>query len=246
VKTVAYKAFTRILCSPIQGGPPIWDGSLPHRLPRVVVDRSQEECAAGWNACRTPADALRIAGLWPDGWPSRIFRASTSAKVEERKDKLRASTWTITHELGEAETREAIEQLSAPFGEHSARMVEEQIAWRSALARPQRDPGAIEAGLRTALERRGLSWTIKRYESARDAWAARAAWDARAARDAWDALTVCYVSLMGWISSPPDLLTAGLRDAYAAGLALAIPTGPDELGWAMEPPPDPQAEEEKT
>jgi hypothetical protein len=87
--------------------------------------------------------------------------------------------------------------------------------------------------------------------AARDAWVARAAWvtraawvarvarDARDARDAWaawdarDARTVFYASRMGWIERPADLLTAGIRDAYAAGLGIAIPTGPNELGWAM-------------
>lgn len=32
-----YKIFTHDLCAPIQGGPPIWDGSLPYDLPPVVV-----------------------------------------------------------------------------------------------------------------------------------------------------------------------------------------------------------------
>jgi hypothetical protein len=30
-------------------------------------------------------------------------------------------------------------------------------------------------------------------------------------------------------------LTAGIREAYAAGLNMAMPTGPHELGYAMEP-----------
>ncbi len=35
------------------------------------------------------------------------------------------------------------------------------------------------------------------------------------------------------ISGPPEKYTTGIRDAYASGLELAIPTGPDELGWVM-------------
>jgi hypothetical protein len=30
------------------------------------------------------------------------------------------------------------------------------------------------------------------------------------------------------------VLTVGIRDAYCNGLAIAIPTGPTELGWAIE------------
>ncbi len=64
--------------------------------------------------------------------------------------------------------------------------------------------------------------------------------DVRAARDAWDArdaLTVGFAARQGWIKHPADLLTVGLRDAYAFGLGIALPTGPNELGWAMDATP---------
>jgi hypothetical protein len=32
----------------------------------------------------------------------------------------------------------------------------------------------------------------------------------------------------------------GLREAYYAGLEIAVPTGKQELGWAMADPPAPQ------
>jgi len=51
---------------------------------------------------------------------------------------------------------------------------------------------------------------------------------------AQSALIVQYVSRMGWISQAPDLLTVGLREAYAAGLVIAQPTGPGVLGWIMQ------------
>ena len=70
--------------------------------------------------------------------------------------------------------------------------------------------------------------------AARDAWDAWDAWDARAAWDAWAALMISYLARCGWIDYKPDLLTTGIRDGYHHGLAVAIPTGPDELGWAME------------
>jgi hypothetical protein len=68
----------------------------------------------------------------------------------------------------------------------------------------------------------------------RAAWDARDAWDAWDARDARDALIVEYAALQGWTDHDPLLLTTGLRDAYWNGLALAVPTGPNELGWAMD------------
>jgi hypothetical protein len=43
-----------------------------------------------------------------------------------------------------------------------------------------------------------------------------------------------YAALNGWIDHDPLLLTTGLRDAYAAGLGIALPTGPGTLGWAMD------------
>jgi hypothetical protein len=46
-------------------------------------------------------------------------------------------------------------------------------------------------------------------------------------------LTVECAALNGWTADDPLLFTTGLRDAYRAGLAVAVPTGPDTLGWAM-------------
>ncbi|MGH2556399.1 MAG: hypothetical protein ACRDHO_11855, partial [Actinomycetota bacterium] len=64
-----------------------------------------------------------------------------------------------------------------------------------------------------------------------DAWAARDAW---AAWDAWAALTAFFAARMGWIQHPEGLLTVGLRDAYEAGIGIALPVAPATLGWAME------------
>ena len=258
--TRAYKASTQRLCPPVQGGDPVWDGTLPYTLPLVDVDTSNKVCAEGWNAAPTPEDALQIAGLWPDGRPVRLFRVETDHEVIEREDKLRAASWTITEELS---IEEGVRKLSARWFEpqHVERMVQEQLAWHRALGRPQRDEAAVVGGLEAALRHRGLDWQLRRYESAlaaRDAWYARAAWAAWYAWDAWDAsaasaawgawgaraaraaraargaLAVFYASLMGWIEHPADLLTVGIRDAYEHGLGIACPTGPAELGWAMD------------
>lgn len=65
-------------------------------------------------------------------------------------------------------------------------------------------------------------------------WDARAARDAWAARAAWAALTVEYAAPQEWTKDDPLLLTTGIRDAYLLGLGIALPTGPNELGWAMD------------
>jgi len=240
-----YKCFTHDLRSPIQGGDPVWSGSLPYPLPRVAVDTSSSECAQGWNACGTAEDALRIGGFWPNGRPSRIFVVETDEPIIERGDKLRAATWTITQELGEEPIEEAIRTLSRTwFGDMAEEMAVEQLAWRRALARPERKPDLVEQHLALALDVRGLPWKLRRFESAWDArdaraarvawdaWAARVAWDARDARDARDALTHFFAASKKWIKAPRDQYTVGIRDAYACGLEIAIPTGPGELGWA--------------
>jgi hypothetical protein len=240
---IAYKVTTHDLCPPIQGGAPIWDGELPYHLPVVEVDRSVEPCAPGWNACETPETALRIAGLWPDGRPSRVFVVEgAEADVVRAGDKLRASTWRVVSELPESEIEEAIGRWSATWaGPVADEMTRSQMAWRAALLRTERDEAAVEAGLRAALDRRGLGyWQLRRYESTQAAW--DAAWDARdardardawAARDARDALAVEHAALRGWISLPADLLTVGIRAAYANGLGVAGPVAPETLGWAM-------------
>jgi hypothetical protein len=267
---------------PIQGGEPLWDGvTLPVTLPVTRLDKSEADCAEGWNYCGSLATALKIAGLWRDGRPVVAVRVEASADAIERQTKRRASQLTIVARAADADIEAAIRELSAPFGAFADDMTREQMAWYVALGRPLRDEAAVEEGLVQALRLRGLDWKTRRIDTAwdaraawaaraaRDAWAARdaraawdardawAAWDARAARDAWDAwaardaraardawaawdawdawdaLTVRYASLQGWVEYAPGYLTDGLRDAYRNGLALALPTGPNELGWAM-------------
>jgi hypothetical protein len=38
----------------------------------------------------------------------------------------------------------------------------------------------------------------------------------------------------GWLTTyPADYLTVGIREAYACGAAIVIPTGPTEIGYAL-------------
>ena len=227
----AYKIVTHDLRSPLRGGEPLWDGTLPRELPRVTLDRSDANCGSGWHYCESPADAAIIAGLWPDGRPARLFEVEPLGEHVTRGNKSRAEGLRI---LSELPISVAVEPLSEAFDDaHRDRMIREQLAWHAALARPRRSVAAVEAGLRGALDARSLNWQLRRFEDAWDAWAARdawAAWDARAARDA---LTTVYASLMGWIDCRPDRHTVGIRTAYRNGLLLVLPTGPDELGWVM-------------
>ena len=252
-----WKLLTHDYRPPIQGGEPIWDGTtLPFKLPRVKVNKGRAECAPGWNSVRDLAAGMRIAGLWPSGRPSAILVVEPTGTVVERGDKTRSSGLTILRRATDAEILDGLRTLSAPFGDHAERMAQSQFAWYTALGRPAHDPAAVEHNLCTALTTRGLAdWTLHAFSAARAAWGARAAWAARDARDvraAWDAraagaagaawaawtacaaLTVEYAALAGWTDHDPLLLTTGLRDAYAHGLAVALPTGPEELGWAME------------
>ena len=240
----AYKLLTHDLRSPVQGGAPVFDGALPFVLPTVRVDESDADCGAGWNACRDGATAFRIAGLWPDGRPSRLFLLGDPvAPVIERADKIRAASWTVVREATEAEVREAIHALSAPFGDLRDAMVAEQVAWRHALARPKRDAAVVAAGLREALGARSLNWELREFPKARaaraawearEAWAAWEAWEAWAAREARAALSVFYSASRGWVGLRPDKLTVGLRAAYEHGLGVALPVADGVLGWAMD------------
>ena len=260
--TRGWKVFTHDLRPPVQGGDPVWDGSLPHTLPTVPLDRSSNDCGrgGGWHFCREAHVALRIAGLWPDDRPSRPFEVVESdGDVVERGDKCRSASLTIIREADAGDIEAAIRALSAPFTPHVDWMASEQLAWRDALARPLHDEVAVEAGLREALDCRRLAWTLRRFGSARAAWAARearakreareareawaawaaraawAAWEAWEARAAWEALTLGFASRQGWVKHDALLLTHGLRDAYRHGMEIALPTGPAELGWAVTP-----------
>jgi len=270
--TTAYKVFTHDLRSPIQGGEPVWDGSLPYILPVVPVDGSSDDCGAGWNACPTGDTALQIAGLWPDGRPSRLFRLETDQPVIIRDNKIRAASWTVLEEIEDITPH--VRKFSELFEGFADEITVEQMAWRHALSRPFQDEQAVIAGLMEALKVRGLeNWGLKRFENtraargardtreakaardtwnawvardARDAWDAWVARDARAVGDAWaawdakntwaarDALTVWFAARRVFISQDPMLLTTGLRDAYQAGLEMAIPVGPTTLGWSMK------------
>jgi hypothetical protein len=233
--TQGFKMLTSGLRPPLRGGKPMFDGTFPVTLPTVKLDRSDAECGnGGYHFCADLATCIKIAGLWRTGRPNvAVLVEADDALV--RGDKIRAASLRFLRFATTDEWREAVSIHSKPFGIHRDRMTEEQIAWAAALAQPLSSRTNVLAGLEMALKVRSLSgWTTKEYSSA---WGARDARDAWDAWDAWGALTVLYAGLMGWTTrakADPMLLTTGLRDAYRNGLAMALPTGPNELGFTMD------------
>ena len=214
-----YKAFTHDLRSPLRGGGAVWDGKLPYLLPEVAVDSGPKECSAGWNATRSVADCLKIAGFWRAPWPMRVFAVHPNGhELFERGDKVRSATWNIASECGLAEIESAIYQLSESWFAKSkmqSKMGREQFLWYRAFASSVRDESAVVTGLSAALEMRGLKWSLKKYPSetaaldARDAWTA---WTALDARDAWTAWTA--------LDARDALDALDARDAWTAWTAL--------------------------
>lgn len=101
-----YRVTTHDCRPPIRGGDPIFDGTTPFVLPRVHLDRTSTHCAPGWRWVETPQEALRIAGLWPDGRPSRLWRGEVDpADLHLAGGKPRSATGTIVEE---AEISDAI------------------------------------------------------------------------------------------------------------------------------------------
>ena len=229
---IAYKVLTHDWRPPVQGGPPVCDGKLPHTLPIVEVDTGPDECAAGWNFTRRPETALRIGGLWSDGRPSQLFACEIADQGIERGEKLRRETGVLLRE--EPISDEILARLHAPMagdGLPLADLVAEVQAWRGALARPRRDEVAVVAGLRAALVVRGLDWTLQQYPAARyagdswDSWDASDSWaasNARSASDSWDASLSC-AARDSWAARSASLSWAA-RDSWAARSA--------SLSWA--------------
>jgi hypothetical protein len=61
------------------------------------------------------------------------------------------------------------------------------------------------------------------------------AWEVDVALDVRHALAYYLAVSERWLlNCRADHLTVGIRDAYYHGLAVAVPTGPRELGYAMD------------
>lgn len=223
-----YKIWRHDYRSPVQSdAPQVWDGSIPFTLPAVDLDTSSANCGAGWNSVTDLAAGFRLAGLWPSGRPSIVTVIEPTSDVISRGDKHRSSGGVITRLASYAEIAQGITDLSAAFGAHAKTMADSQIAWRTALGRPERDPEAVAMALRAVLGARTLDhWRLRRFASV---WDTRAAWNARAA------LTWQFAALMGRLTRDDDIrFITGLRDAYACGLAVVFPTGTDDLGYVLE------------
>lgn len=177
---------------------------------------------------RTLPGALKTTGYWFSGRPSRAFQVVGINARGNEEEKYAAQSFVLKRECEPSEIKQAIRRNSATFGEFEDELANQQWLWYVALGRPERNREKVIQGLETALKVRDLSWKLEEFPTA------RAAWDARAARDARAALTVDFSSRNKWVDFDPLRLSLGLRDAYHNGLGIALPTGPDTLGWAMD------------
>jgi len=184
-----YKVLTHDYRPPIQGGDPIWDGAPGALLPVVPLDTTKNACGThgGWHYCATIEDALDIAGLWPDGWPSVVAEVSPEGPVIWSGSKYRTSSLRLVRVVPEEEVQEGVYRLSAPFGPYQDDMTAEQMQWRGALSRPLHDPEAVDLHLHVALDARGLPWILQQFDTRRAVWDARIAWNAQSADAAWHA-----------------------------------------------------------
>lgn len=189
----AYRLFTHDLRSPIQGGLPLFAGSVPHVLPAV-------SCLE-WFAWKTPREALQAGGLWPTGRPSRLFRLESEVPIRKSFDGLRASTWTIVEEIVGLE--EIVRELTVPWAHGLIdSLVAEQMAWRRALARPYAEAAKVEQGLHRALEIRGFSsWKLRRYPNVEAIWEDALSEVPHAGDDSWGALDLVDAAKEKWSKS---------------------------------------------
>ncbi len=149
--------------------------------------------------------------------------------TKSRTTKSRTAQLTLVRLCTDDEIRESMRALVTSWcaPEHVDGLVAEQWAWYVALGRPTSDVETVQRALRVALDARGLTgWTVKRFGNE------KAAWDAWAA---WAALAVYTTASHGWLKGyRADRLTVGIREAYHAGLGIALPAGPKELGFSMD------------
>ena len=111
-----------------------------------------------------PEDALRHDGLWPGGRPSRLFSLVTDDPVERQGERAKAANWHVSETL---RVNDALEAVTKNLIDFEDELVEAQLLWRQALDRPKEDAAAVEAGLRRAMEARGLKyWQLERARSA--------------------------------------------------------------------------------
>lgn len=99
-----------------------------------------------------------------------------------------------------------------------------------------RDEAAKDPVYDTSLRSAWTAWYLADFWDDQDVAAdpdanADVRWDVW---DAWAALTVFYTVEEGWVNLPNDVLSRGIRDAYAAGLGMAAPISKGVLGFAME------------
>jgi hypothetical protein len=256
----AFKVFTHDLRLPVQGGgAPIWSGTLPYVLPRdeagwLACGTPQDAlCFSGLWPNGRPSRLFVVETSAPIIKHDDRLRADTWTLIDEMvvDDTVRALSrkWLGVH--ADVMAREQLAWHAALLRptrnvtavEQGLRQALETrgLPWQLKLFNTTRDAWNARTGWNTwaawNASAAKITWATRTTRATRDAWGAWDAWHVTAAWDAsaaWDALIHYYAATMSWVPGPTDLFTVGLREAYTAGLAVALPTRPNELGWAME------------
>jgi hypothetical protein len=85
-----WKVLTHDLRPPIQGGPPIFDGTFPALTEKVLVDTGIRVCSYGWNFTRQLSTAFAIAGYGRPGYRHKAVLIEAEDFVR-RGDKYRTA-----------------------------------------------------------------------------------------------------------------------------------------------------------
>ena len=258
-----YKGLTQELLSPVTYEGPMFDDGPP----AIVLGKAEREDGVlfwktlpgairfcGLWPCGRPARffSIKADGAHLDG---SIFRSKSLVILQElREAEVENAIFAISKAFGGVQRKIAESQvkwrraLSAPH--HDSDVVVERL--EEALE-ARRLPWGIRE-FETAQEMREAfnsyaalqSWQSPDFVSSPDTGYLLSAVFQRAL-DLWSihdgdnhvtqALFFELSSLLGETDGPPEILTAGIRDAFEYGLEAVLPVGEDDLGYSMLPGP---------
>lgn len=110
-------------------------------------------------ASLSPAEAFLHDGLWPLGATGQIYQLEPLSTPSLTDGRVKADGWKVVRQ---ADSREALAEVSETFVDFETEMNEEQALWRRALARPKSDPTLVRSNLEHAVRARGLKhWKLE-------------------------------------------------------------------------------------
>jgi len=159
-----------------------WKEQVQHKKGCMFYCKPYSPLEVAWSIYDTPENALRAAGMWPDGYPSRLFQINStyeSCKIESGcLGNYVDKRFSVLKEL---DVNSVIEKVSSSiFSFDVERLTKEQILWRDALSRPYGDPKRVKEELEKAVKYRNLDFQTMQFSNS------RLLWDAYLARgDLW-------------------------------------------------------------